>query len=372
MAFDILQSSPRALLILFFLTFLYFFENFDRYLIAVSPIPYIDYTSYEYSILVGPSFTLIYTIGGLIFSLGYANSQLQDNRKLSKSAVLAAATFVFSLAFSLTAACTTFWQQIIVRIVMGLSQSVITPFSTSIIRDHFQPSVCGSAFGIFNTGTYFAFALSLSLGKWIHDMYGWKAGYIWFGIIGMGCSFLLPFLGEENESVRSVDEMPNGGAEESILSNEIELQNFYVNDNDSDPTRYDTSKSPLFETVDNQQTIHGPTSSINSDITETLSVYAQMKLSLYEIICIHWWKHPAIFVACLATGIRIGGGYIWSAYTAIFFSDFFVKDEQSSTCLYSYIPNGTYHENSCALNYPYCVDGSCNSLTKFPWHNKVI
>lgn len=129
--FDIFYSPSGALITLLLLTVLYFFENYDRYLIAVSPIPYIDYSSYEYSILAGPSFTIMYTVGGLLFSLGYSdNIQLFGNSKFSKTGVLALATFTFSLAFGATAFCVNFWQQVIVRVVMGLSQSVITPFST--------------------------------------------------------------------------------------------------------------------------------------------------------------------------------------------------------------------------------------------------
>lgn len=233
-------SSSYSLLLLCLLTFLYFLENFDRYLIAVSPIPYIDYSSYEYSILAGPAFTVIYAVGGLFFALGYyerpppaqdqsqhsAEEEVTDAKRsrshsphevnaltapvdkdvqskksrksrqsrLSKEMVLTLATCTFSAAFTFTAFATTFYQQCIIRVVMGFAQSVITPFSTSLIRDHFAPEVSGAAFGIFNVGTYVAFSLSLSFGIYVYLTFGWRAGYLLFGMIGFLAGFFLPCL----------------------------------------------------------------------------------------------------------------------------------------------------------------------------------
>ena len=170
-------------------------ENFDRYLIAVSPIPYIDYSSYEYSILAGPAFTIVYTLGGLLFALGYSSDSNEESSVMfSKFNILAAATFIFSFAFASTAFAVNFWQQVVVRIAMGITQSLVTPFSTSIISDHFAPVMRGSAFGIFNAGTYFAFSLSLSLGTFIYINFGWQAGYVMFGILGIGLALCIPLL----------------------------------------------------------------------------------------------------------------------------------------------------------------------------------
>ena len=77
---------------------------------------------------------------------------------------------------------------------MGLTQSVITPFSSSILSDLFPSDSKGSAFAIFNLGTYISFSLSLSLGLYIYDQYGWQAGYILFGIVGFLFAFVFPFL----------------------------------------------------------------------------------------------------------------------------------------------------------------------------------
>ncbi len=104
---DILKASRTSLVTLFFLSFVYFLENFDRYLVAVSPIPYIDYSSFEYSILAGPAFTVVYTLSGLLLALAH-NYEGQVFCNISKMVILAIATFVYSASFTVTAVAESF------------------------------------------------------------------------------------------------------------------------------------------------------------------------------------------------------------------------------------------------------------------------
>eukprot|EP01035_Chromulina_nebulosa_P023131 gene23131-29970_t len=203
--FSVIFGSKGQYLVLLCLSIAYFLENFDRYVLSISPIPYIDYASYEYSVLAGPAFTIVYTVGGLCIALFFhsrsirnAINEVSEPKKedaiVSKLNIVAIATLVFSASFTATAFALTFWQQCIIRMAMGLTQSVITPFSSSILSDLFPSDSKGSAFAIFNLGTYISFSLSLSLGLYIYDQYGWQAGYILFGIIGFLFAFVLPLL----------------------------------------------------------------------------------------------------------------------------------------------------------------------------------
>ncbi len=595
------SSSNVALWTLFILTYLYFLENFDRYLIAVSPIPYIDYSSYEYSILVGPAFTIIYTIGGLVMALGFYEkrisnkgrrsqgstssrqgsgppepstaisgevetdgmvSQSESNERstsstigvmnFSKYMVITAATFIFSSAFFCTGIATTFWQQVVIRVTMGLAQSVITPFSSSIIRDHFVPSVSGAAFGIFNVGTYIAFSLSLSLGIFIYLTFGWKAGYLLFGLIGAGSAFLLPLLyfcyqnlgknGTEREkdegeydsshgqktqllsdqgqtgvqghspstqipqsptssylsqeaitlsalhhhsvSSRSSSSMnPNSnpipqsssfsanynqssmimstnssqfinshqqahlsgsfahsvhsvlsdggiqqhmhpfhnGSNRSSISSTRQSGGHQVggtsfhstsfhHDIPSDVLQTKQSNSNRLHLPNNRESFQGSLSTVDvdddgnnqgtrhkdsllSDVDfdeeeyhQTMirsSLFQRIRFQLVQIIGRYWWRNPGVIVMCIATGVRIGGGYIWSAYTGPFFSDLFQYDNSQDDCSFSYAdvsqvglyPGSEMHlqntGSTCDSSYPYCVDGTCAMLSDNPWHNQV-
>ncbi|KAJ1437759.1 major facilitator superfamily domain-containing protein [Ochromonadaceae sp. CCMP2298] len=361
---SVLQAESRSLILLFFISFVYFLENFDRYFIAVSPIPYIDYASYEYSILAGPAFTMVYTIGGVIIALSYGEALQGTGYCLSKFNILAAATLLFSVVFASTSVAKRFWQQVVIRVVMGLAQSIITPFSTSIISDHFAPVMLGSAFGIFNSGTYFAFSLSLSLGTYMYTEYGWQAGYVIFGLAGAVCACLMPLI-----SCLQGDSMGSAAAEgfehtEDVLGGAFDLADDSCHgdsghgDGDGDASGSDTAYSAV-------RTGDG----IIRPVRKSLRVRLASMLSVvHDIVCVQWRK-PGIYTMLLATGVRLGGGYVWASYTSVFFSTLFVTEDDSS-CSYSYSSAYDQAPSMCGDAYPYCVDGECSKLSTYPWHNE--
>eukprot|EP01035_Chromulina_nebulosa_P018884 gene18884-24676_t len=189
----------------------------------------------------------------------------------------------------------------VVRMIIGLCQSVVTPYSSGIINELFSSESKGIAFGVYNIGVYLAFSLSLSLGTYIYDTMGWKAGYIIFGLVVATTA-------------------PNNNS----------------------------TNQPIY-----------------------LSIYQSMKKVIN-----HWNSYPVIYLICLSTGIRLGGGYIWSAYTSIFFSELFNQQPEENSfsiqksCLYSY--SNVNELDVCPIDYPFCRSGYCYTLNQNPWHNKGL
>jgi hypothetical protein len=75
-------------------------------------------------------------------------------------------------------------------------------------------------------------------------------------------------------------------------------------------------------------------------------------------------------------GLRLGAGYVWSAYTGLFFSPLLARQADSATCVYSYDFTAQITGNAggaavCGAAYPYCVKGMCSALSQSPWHNQV-
>ncbi len=139
-------------------------DSYDRYLMSISTIPYVSYSSYEYAVLTGTLFGVIYAIGGVVLSL-----QQGLVTKLVKS--LTVSCSIFSAAFFCTAFTNSFWQLALIRMTMGLGQSIITPFSTRLLSATFAIHYRGVVFGLFNFSIYLAFALALSLGTYMFDEY---------------------------------------------------------------------------------------------------------------------------------------------------------------------------------------------------------
>jgi hypothetical protein len=102
--------------------------------------------------------------------------------------------------------------------------------------------------------------------------FGWKAGYFLFGLIGLAVAIIIPFFIWD----------PNA-------------------DKDVSATEECNSVSLLAKPYEN-----GPDSS-SSDIQST---FPSMKSALREIYSIAN-QNPCVYWLSLATGLRLGAGYIW-------------------------------------------------------------
>ena len=142
-------------------------------------------------IFTGTLFSIFYAVGGVVIALILVQQDVDSEGKpyvniRTTAKFLTIATSIFSITFGCTAIAQNFTQQAIIRMVMGLTQSVVTPLSVGIINELFSVSdkagdkggesetMKASAFGVFNYGVYLAFSLSLSLGKVqlnIYDIY---------------------------------------------------------------------------------------------------------------------------------------------------------------------------------------------------------
>lgn len=528
-------------IILFIVSFIYFLENFDRYILSVAVIPYINYYSYEYSLLSGIIFTLFYSIGAVCISIidyinknktkhqkheNLSNSSSDDirgsnainsdifsdsdtNNSQSKSNAtnsnsnlfislehnenlheiynlivsLTVACFVFSVSFTCTGIATNFMQQVFIRILMGVAQSIVTPYSIGIINIIFNNmcnhqqlnnkqdrisdkkinknnSVLASALSIFNFGVYLAFSLSLSLGTWLYDEYGWSDVYISIGLLGVLFTFVIPciyYLYKHNVKLTLMEELKKEQFESVGTCNQEEIYS-----GNSQPPISDSPvavMSPLLKTnletkEFNKNPLHNySNTNINSHITQPIdrfntpmerqchhrdsydyvnttdfvinsnSIYSNsiestvmmdenldsddggatidsdMKQSLMNVhinkenrnilsrVCsivryiLNDCAHNALLpysVLILATGIRIGGAFIWVAYTYLFYSEYTIENPDTDisfgdTCVFSYnasyTPSNTIEKNAYCTNseYPYCMNGACNALSETPW-----
>lgn len=344
-----------AAFVLTIISCLYFLDNISRYLVSVSPIPYIDYHSYEYALLAGPLFALCYTGGGIIiavvsdvFATDQTNLSLQMTQLRKNLTIICAGTCLFSLAFYMSSVATSFWQQALIRMAMGLAQSIITPFSCGIIKQIFPITVQGLAFGIFNVGVYVAFSLALSLGTYLYDRFGWRAAYQIFGFLGIAL-----------------------GLVSAILFNYITLNPHHdvITISDSSINTSQHSLISRLSTHNDDRLSADDFVKESSNRDQTANNLFSHSINILSDVIRQWRQRPVIFVVTIATGIRLGAGYVWSSYTSVFFNELFVIDDDQTSCYYSYSESSSGAIDMCSSSYPYCRDRSCYSLNRYPWHN---
>ena len=175
----------------------------------------------------------------------------------------------------------------------------------------------------------------------------------------------------------------NGGEDSSPLRVDSMIGT-RVRDSDDQITHIDSSSASDMNSKSNSDDVLKAFSSMTKSTSNSTQANSNLVFScrskwnksiaiLRDILCVHWSNHPGIYLLCIATGVRIGAGYVWSSYTSVFFSDLF-NQQLDSTCDYSYndeVTSVDTHIDVCGDQYPYCIDGSCNKLASYPWHNQV-
>jgi len=64
---------------------------------------------------------------------------------------------------------------------------------------------------------------------------------------------------------------------------------------------------------------------------QSSSLLENMIKTLKNIAFKHWWDVPGVYTVSIATGVRLGGGYIWAGYTGVFYSSLFLQQSSSSS-----------------------------------------
>jgi MFS family permease len=101
---------------------------------------------FEYQVLAGPVFILVFTIVGVV--LGIAAD------KYNRSRMLFVCALVFGVAIVLQGSVQTYWQLIILRMVMAAGESGCNPLATGIMSDIFPENKRALVMAIFNWGVY--------------------------------------------------------------------------------------------------------------------------------------------------------------------------------------------------------------------------
>ncbi|CAH1272329.1 SPNS2 [Branchiostoma lanceolatum] len=156
----------------------------------------------QYQILVGPAFTVVFSITGVI--LGF----IADiwNRKY----ILVMCLMFWSGVTILTGFAQEYWHVVLLRFALGMGEAGCTPFAASIIADYFSEEMRGSAMGFFNWGIYIAYSLSFAIGNYVTKAningQGWRWAYFISGIPGFPMALLILLTVKEPDRRKIVKE----------------------------------------------------------------------------------------------------------------------------------------------------------------------
>ncbi|KAL4218887.1 hypothetical protein ACF0H5_021475 [Mactra antiquata] len=142
---------------------------------------------FEYEILAGPVFIVIFTFGGIF--IGFAADRY--NRKI----LLASCLIFWSVMTLLTGFVQNYWQLVLLRFGLGFGEAGCTPFVASMLTDIYPTELRGTALGIYNWGIYMGYSMSYALGNIITaadiNGQGWRWAFFISGMPGIVLGVLM-------------------------------------------------------------------------------------------------------------------------------------------------------------------------------------
>lgn len=113
----------------------------------------------DYQLLAGPSFILVFTIIGILLGI------VAD--KYNRVRMLCICTLVFSVATILQGTVQTYWQLVILRMIMAAGESGCNPMATGIMSDIFPEAKRALVLAIFNWGIYGGYGIAFPVGRYV-------------------------------------------------------------------------------------------------------------------------------------------------------------------------------------------------------------
>lgn len=158
----------------------------------------------EYQLLAGPVFILVFTIVGVV--LGIAAD------KYNRARILFVCTIVFAVAIVLQGSVQTYWQLIILRMIMAAGESGCNPLATGIMSDIFPENKRALVMAIFNWGVYGGYGIAFPVGRYITKLnlwgLGWRVCYYITGAFALVIAVLMGLTLKEPER-KSTDNQGN-------------------------------------------------------------------------------------------------------------------------------------------------------------------
>ena len=164
--------------------------------------------------------TMLGLLSGLSFALLYATLGIPVARwadRGDRKQVITIALVAWSSMTVLCGLATTFWHLLAARFGVGAGEAGAVPPSQSLIADYFPPTDRARAIGIFLMSSSAGYVIGLAGGGFIAQHYGWRAVFIFFGLLGF---VLLPLarivLKEPRKALHA--ETLHGGDESTVAA----------------------------------------------------------------------------------------------------------------------------------------------------------
>jgi len=168
------------------LTLIYLNSFFTRQIVAVLSVDIRDafnLGNLQVGLLYGTAFSVIYAVAGIPMG------RLAD--RVSRRWMIATGLLVWSLMTVLSGFASSFIFLIVARLLVGVSQSMLSPAVYSLLAEMFSPQKRATIFSFYASGIFLGIGLSFLAGGTIALQYDWQTALIAVGLPGL---LLVPFV----------------------------------------------------------------------------------------------------------------------------------------------------------------------------------
>ncbi|MFW6347808.1 MAG: spinster family MFS transporter [Cyclonatronaceae bacterium] len=131
----------------------------------------------QIGLLYGTAFSFIYAFAGIPMG------RLAD--RWSRRKVIAIALFSWSLATVASGFATSFAMLVLMRLLLGVSQAMLSPAAYAILAETFPPEKRGTVFSIYASGIFIGIGASFLVGGTVANSYDWQTAMIVVGLPGL-------------------------------------------------------------------------------------------------------------------------------------------------------------------------------------------
>lgn len=171
---------------LILLTLVYLNSFFTRQIVAVLGVDIreaFQLGNLQIGLLYGTAFSVIYAVAGIPMG------RLAD--RVSRRWMIAIGLLVWSLMTVMSGFATSFTFLIVARLLVGVSQSMLSPAVYSLLAEMFSPKKRATIFSFYASGIFLGIGLSFLAGGTIALQYDWQTALIAVGLPGL---LLVPFV----------------------------------------------------------------------------------------------------------------------------------------------------------------------------------
>jgi len=183
------NAARHAGLLLAALTLLNVLNFADRFLIisfSNAIIPDLQLTNFQFGLLTGFIFTLVYTVFGLF------TGSLAD--RVNRPRLIAAGLFVWSGLTAATGLAKNFLHMAAARMFVGVGEACLTPAALSMLADRFPPAHRSLAGGVYYMGIPLGIGGSFIFAGIVGPVLGWRGGFLVLGMLGIAAALLVSLL----------------------------------------------------------------------------------------------------------------------------------------------------------------------------------